>query len=72
LFFVRVILHLISRQAEDEVVSNPLSSIKAVSSTETLPTEPSAELHPEHTRERGEAVTREEMMKLFGNALRVR
>jgi len=63
---------LISRQAEDAVVSKPQSPARAVSPTEIRPAEPSAELHPEHAREQGEAVTREEMMNLFGNALRVR
>ncbi|MEP1766253.1 MAG: hypothetical protein ABJJ53_06365 [Sulfitobacter sp.] len=72
LFFVRIILFLISRRAEDAVVSDsePLKHV-------AVPAESKHEdINPTHSPQYGpegdEAVTREEMMKLFGNALRVR
>jgi hypothetical protein len=75
LFFVRVILFLMSRQADDAVEPSlakhaPSSGGKGRTSTRH------ASIAPTHSYQQdgydSDAVTKEEMVKLFGSALRVR
>lgn len=75
MFFVRVILFMMSRRADDAVVPslakpNHSSSDSRRTSTRHKSIEPTHSLH--NADFDNDTVTREEMLKLFGGALRVR
>lgn len=71
LFFVRVILFFMSRTADDVEVPK-LAEHSAVERADHRPTSHHDYISPTAAQSNDDAVTRDEMMKLFGGALRVR